>query len=113
VELSSDICRTAPTIKYPSRKDPESPRKILAGTALYLRKPIRQPINVESRTSRNKSSWLRAMKNRTPDISRVMPDTRPSSPSRRLNEFIVPTINRKIIIAAGMIGYWIPNKVSV
>jgi len=61
----------------------------------------------------NKSSWLRAMKNRTQDISRVMPDTRPSTPSRRLNEFIVPTINRKIIIAAGMIGNWIPNKVSV
>jgi len=41
---------------------------------------------------------------------RDMPETRPSSPSSKLNEFIVPTINTISIIDAGIIGKSKVNK---
>jgi hypothetical protein len=102
--LSIDKSNTALTTKYPIKNEPESPRKILAGKPLYLRKPSRQPIMAESTTSEKVSNEFRLTKNNRVNISNEIPATSPSRPSSRLKELIVPTIKNTSNITEGTIG---------
>jgi hypothetical protein len=109
--LSIEIINTALTIRYPRKNDPESPRNILAGKALYLRNPIKHPVIDERTTKEKVSKKLRLIKNRSVKTSSEIPETRPSRPSRRLKAFIVPTINNTRMKIPGTIENSTVNKV--
>jgi hypothetical protein len=77
---------------------------------LYLRKPNKHPVIAERTTNENVSNKLRLIKHKSTKTRSEIPDTSPSRPSSRLKAFIVPTINNRRIIAAGIIENSIVKK---
>ena len=110
--FSIEISRTEAVIKYPSIKEPESPKKILAGYALYFRNPIKQPVNEDKRTNRKTFMKFKLKKKSKTAINKEIPEASPSKPSSRLKELIVPTINNTKRIIAGIIDISKPKNLT-
>ena len=76
---------------------------------MYFRKPIIQPIIEANNIVKKVSDEFRLIKNRSVRQSNEMPETSPSSPSSKLNEFKVPTIKNIRSMLAGITGSGIPK----
>ena len=91
-------------VVYPSRSDPQSPRKMRAGLKLWGRNPMHAPksesvstIRAESCTPSSASAIESAMNSKPAHAIEVTPESSPSSPSIRLLALHAPSTKNAMI----------------
>ena len=80
----------------PIDSEPVSPMKILAGLRLYGIKPMHAPASAATMSATFSSDTSSATTRMVTQLMVDTPTARPSSPSIRLTEFVMPTIHSTV-----------------
>ena len=91
----------------PKKRLPVSPRKIVAGEKLNRRNPSNAPANVMARMQTKWLPWISETTKTERVTKKAIPAAKPSSPSIRLNELVIATI-QNTLRAKLKKGLWIP-----